>query len=87
MTEWPQIESVSFSTDFHIIARFSNGDQKLFAMAPLLDSEVYKRLNDFEYFKTGKIRYRDFIEWPNGEDLHKDTLYARGVDIVQAAAA
>ena len=73
--------------DFHMIASFSNGFQKLFAMRPLLAARAFERLTDLEYFKTGTVKYNDFIERPNGEDLHKDTLYARGVEIVQAAAA
>ncbi len=43
--------------DFSLDLKFSDGKRKRFDMKPYLDYEVFKPLNDLNYFKRIKIAF------------------------------
>ena len=60
---------------FKIELKFNNGETKVADLSNAFIGEVYKPLNDIQYFKNFRINFNT-IEWPNGADFAPEYLYS-----------
>ena len=72
-----KVVEVRANNDFTLDLRFSDGSVKRFDVKPYLKYEVFKELNDFNYFKKVKLAFGT-IQWPNEQDIAPDTLFLEG---------
>ena len=54
---------------------FSDGMSGVFDVAPYIQSDFFKRLEDEAYFKQVRLFFSG-IGWPEGQDLGPDTIDA-----------
>lgn len=60
----------------HIIAvEFADGLKGTFNVAPYMQSEFFKRLEDETYFRQVRV-FLGGVGWPEGHDLGPDTIAA-----------
>jgi hypothetical protein len=74
----PLIREVKANNDFTLTVNFNNGETKQFDLKPHLDKNLFKELQDLNYFKQVKANAQ-FVEWPHSQDLSRDTLYLEGI--------
>lgn len=65
------------STHYKLKIRFKNDEDKLFDVTPYLNKGIFSELKDRAYFKQVRVAF-GAVEWPNGQDFSKDTLYLLG---------
>jgi len=65
------------SPHYKLKIRFKNDEEKLFDVKPYLDKGIFSKLKDQAYFKQVRVAF-GAVEWPNGQDISKDTLYLLG---------
>ena len=65
------------STHYKLKIRFKNDEEKLFDVKPYLNKCIFSELKDRAYFKQVRVAFGT-VEWPNGQDFSKDTLYLLG---------
>ena len=76
-----RVSSVKVLDGHRLSLCFSNGQNRVLDMSPLLDKGVFKALRDESVFNDVKIN-PDFgcLEWKDGEiDIDTDTAYARAI--------
>jgi hypothetical protein len=71
------VNNVKALKDYELEITFENNEIKIFDVKPYLDTGLFARLKDENYFKMVKISY-DTIEWPNGIDMDPEVLYEKG---------
>jgi hypothetical protein len=59
---------------------FSNGETRLFDVAPYLDSEIFRPLKNWERFRSVRP-FLGSVQWDNEADLCPDTLYEDSVPV------
>lgn len=70
----PRAKKARALEGFKLEVEFTNGEVRLFDMAPLLNYPVYQPLKDPSYF--GKVFVsQGIVQWPNEVDISPDTLY------------
>jgi len=62
--------------DYKLELTFENKEVKIFDVESYLDTGLFKKLRDENFFKMVKVSY-DTIEWPNGIDLDPEILYEK----------
>jgi len=62
--------------DYKLELTFENKEVKIFDVGPYLDTGLFKKLKDENFFNMVKVSY-DTIEWPNGIDLDPEVLYEK----------
>jgi len=65
------------STHYKLKIRFKNDEEKLFDVKPYLNNGIFSELKDQAYFRQVRVAF-GAVEWPNGQDISKDTLYLLG---------
>lgn len=70
----PRAKKAKAIDGFKIEVEFSNGEIKIFDMAPLLSYPVYQPLKAREYFEKVFVS-QGIVQWPNEVDISPDTLY------------
>lgn len=80
------IKEVSHIGDYKLLLKFDNNVKKIVDLESKLNGEIFKPLQDKEFFKLVKI-YEDLdtIYWPNGADICPDTLYEIGEEYQKTA--
>lgn len=70
----PDISVVRVLQDYKLYIKFSNGEEKIYDMTPLLNHKFYQGLKDKERFK--KVKPNGItVEWETGEDVSPESLY------------
>jgi hypothetical protein len=64
-----------------LLLTFSNGEQRIFDVAPYLDKGIFTQLKDPQYFSRVRV-VAGHVEWPNQQDFSPDTLYLRSVPVL-----
>lgn len=75
------VKSVRVLEDYKLWARFTNNEERIFDLAPLLDAPCYQPLKDKEIFNSA---YVDFgcVTWMDGEiDIAPETIFENGVSV------
>jgi len=70
-----KIISVSPLEGKKVAVVFSDGISGIFDVAPYIQSEFFKRLEDDSYFRQVHLFFSG-IGWPDGQDLGPDTIEA-----------
>jgi len=70
---YPSVSKVSPNQDFSLYIVFDTGEKRLLDMKPYLDFGVFKRLRDYEKFKSVRVAF-DTIEWDEGVDLDPEFI-------------
>jgi len=65
---YPSVVKVSPGKDYVLSIVFDNGESGTLDMKQFLDFGVFKRLKNYEIFKTVRVSF-DTIEWDTGIDL------------------
>jgi Protein of unknown function (DUF2442). len=68
------VENAEYISDYKLLIRFNNGDEKLFDFSPLLSKGICKKFNDMEYFKKFTIDAFT-IDWNNEIGFAPEYLY------------
>ena len=73
----PRIRSVVPAGDMVLFVEFENNEARRFDASPFAGrSAWFSELRDPDYFERVRIVWKGSgIEWPNGQDLSRDTLY------------
>ncbi|WP_323813172.1 DUF2442 domain-containing protein [Cellvibrio sp. NN19] len=74
----PFVKSVEPLDNYKLKLLFTNGDLKIFDVAPYLEKGVFRELKDSSYFKQVKV-VSGAIEWPHEQDFSNDTLFLLGI--------
>lgn len=71
------VKSVKPLEGFNVLITFSNGDQKVVNLEPLLRGPIFEPLkNDPEFFRSVRVDEElGTIVWSNGADIDPDVLY------------
>ena len=72
-----KVISVKPNNDYTLDLRFSDGSVKRFDVKPYLKYEVFKELENLDYFKQVKLAFGT-VQWPNEQDIAPDTLFLEG---------
>jgi hypothetical protein len=71
---------VTPNEDFSLYIVFDTGEKRLLDMKPYLDFGVFKRLRDYEKFKSARVAF-DTIEWDEGADLDPEFIFEKSEPI------
>jgi Protein of unknown function (DUF2442) len=69
------------NNDFSLELKFNDGRLKRFDVKPYLDYEVFKQLNNVDYFKQIRVAFGT-VQWQDEQDISPDTLYLEAEEIV-----
>ena len=58
---------------------FENNEVRIFDVEPYMDTGVFYKLRDDDFFKMVKISF-DTIGWPGGIDLDPEVLYEKSAE-------
>ncbi len=70
------IKEVKPLTDYNLLLKFENNEEKIFDVKPYLEIGKFQELKDEKLFKSVKICF-DSIEWDNQLDLDPELLYQK----------
>lgn len=75
------VKSVKPLEKFNVLLTFSNGDQKVVNLEPLLRGPIFEPLkNDPFFFRSVRVDEElGTIVWSNGADIDPDVLYGSHV--------
>ena len=82
----PTVEVVAVLDGAKLLLRFSNGEERVFDVAPYLCKGIFGELSDPAYFELVTAHERH-VAWPHGQDFSHDTLYLRSVPADSLRAA
>ena len=76
----PRVVSVKCLSEYRLRLMFTDGQQGIYSLAPLLDFGVFKELRDESYFIRVRIE-NGTVVWPHEQDICPDTLYLDSVKL------
>jgi hypothetical protein len=82
---YPSVVKVSPGKDYVLSIVFDNGESGTLDMKKFLDFGVFKRLKNYDIFKTVRVSF-DTIEWDTGIDLDPEFIYAECRKVAQPTA-
>ena len=87
MSDFRKIVKVEADRDFSIICRMENGETYRFDMSFLMTKDwlMIVPLKERYFFELVGLDGRGNISWPNGFDIHADTIAREGVQIKKVA--
>ena len=65
--------------NYRLLIKFENGEERIFNVAPYLETGKFAELKDPALFKSVMVKY-DTIEWANQLDLDPEMIYEKSVD-------
>ncbi|MBS4099461.1 MAG: DUF2442 domain-containing protein [Sulfuricella sp.] len=80
----PRVATVVALENHKLMLTFTNGEVRVFDVAPYLDAPVFQPLRNPGYFSLAKV-VRGTVTWPNEADFCPDTLYELSIPQQQAA--
>ena len=80
------VKRVIYVGDYRLKVYFTNGVVKEVDLSGELYGEVFKPLQDPEFFRQVRVSEETgTIEWPNGADFAPEFLFETGKDVKQVA--
>ena len=73
----PRITAVTARDDYALLLTFTNGEIRLFDMAPYLGYPAFEPLRPVAFFKLARASHGT-VAWPKEIDFDPDTLYLEG---------
>lgn len=74
----PRPVAVKPLEDHRLLISFSNGEDKIFDVKPMISGSWFGELQDKDLFRTVRIA-GNTVEWINGQDICPDDLYYMSV--------
>ena len=82
----PRVTAVIPTDDYMLLLTFTNGEQRMFDVKPLLEMAVFEPLTNKSIFKSVKVAYGSVV-WAQDIDYCPDTLYMESVPIINKITA
>ncbi len=76
----PRVVSVKCLSEYRLRLMFTDGEQGIYSLAPLLNFGVFKELQDESYFNRVRVE-NGTVVWPHEQDICPDTLYLESVKL------
>jgi hypothetical protein len=76
----PRVTDVKPIDEYKLFLTFTNGEQRIFDVKPLLSMDVFKPLANKSFFQSVKTAYGSVL-WPQDIDYCPDTLYEESISI------
>ena len=76
----PRVSAVTPTEDYTLLLTFTNGEQRVFDVTPLLEMPAFKQLANKIFFQSVKVAYGSVL-WPQDIDYCPDTLYMESVPV------
>ena len=70
----PKVIYVEPLENYHLLLRFSTGEQRIFDVRPYISGDWYGQLNDPKTFATAHVAGHT-VEWNGGQDIAPHELY------------
>ena len=81
-----KVKELKIISELCMLITFSNGEKRIFDAQFLTEYPAYKKLEDFDIFKTAYIE-NGLIVWDNGNiDISADTIYKNSYEYEQDIA-
>ena len=74
----PDAVAVTVMPEYCLRVTFSNGEERSFDVAPLLERKCYAALRNIELFNRARVEY-GCITWPGNIDIDPEWLYEDSV--------
>ena len=85
---YPRIRSVEPKCDKSLLVTFDNGEQRMYDCTPLLDSEVFRPLQDEAFFRCAHVDSHGYgVVWSDEIDLAESEIWLNGCPAEQGHAA
>jgi hypothetical protein len=72
------VKSVTPLENYWLHLTFEDNEQRYYDMKPLLETGVFRTLQDQKMFRTVRVAF-DSIAWDNNVDIAPETLYCDGL--------
>ena len=76
----PRVASAKPTDDYKLLLTFTNGEQRMFDAAPLLDMAIFKPLANISFFQSVRVAYGSVL-WAQDIDYCPDTLYMESIPV------
>lgn len=76
----PRVASVKTLEGYKLLLTFTNGEQRIFDMAPYLEIGIFKELKEISNFRTAKV-FLGTVQWNHEQDLCPDTFYLESIPV------
>jgi hypothetical protein len=76
----PLLANVKPLANYKLELFFTNGERKIFDVAPYLSLGVFRELEDEIEFSKVRISF-DTVEWENEADIDPETLYEDSIPV------
>lgn len=78
-----KVKNIKVIAELCMLVTFSNGEKRIFDLSKLVEYPVYKKLKDYEIFKSAYVE-NGIIVWNNGEiDISPETVYSNSFEYEQ----
>lgn len=82
----PRVKSVQPEADYHLRLTFSNDEERIYDVRPLLDQgSVFRELKNKSAFRSVHS-WHGTVQWASGQDICPDTLYEDSVPVQRITA-
>jgi len=71
----PRVKQVVANENFTLLISFTNGEQGVFDVKPLLNLQVFQSLKKLENFKKVSVGNGQTVCWGDELDICPDTIY------------
>lgn len=61
--------------NYLLLIRFDNGEERVFNCFPLLENDLYKKIEDQQFFQTVHIDDMGLVCWDDSMDINPYELY------------
>ena len=82
----PRVKKASAGEGHILHLVFTNGEEKLFDVSPLLGQGIFRELHDESVFRSVKVSHGS-VQWAGGQDICPDTLYEDSIPMKHASVA
>ena len=77
----PRVRKVTPMPDYQLRLAFTNGEERMFDAADLLNLPAFAPLRDEAFFRLVRVEFGT-VCWPDDIDYCPDTLYAESVPCI-----
>ena len=68
-------------SNYLLLIRFDNGEERVFNCFPLLENGLYKKIADQQFFRTVHIDNMGLVCWDDSTDINPYELYNNSENI------
>lgn len=79
----PRVASVKTLEGYKLLLTFTNGEERIFDMAPFLEIGIFKELKEISNFRTAKV-FLGTVQWNKEQDICPYSSYLYSVPVVNS---